>query len=291
MTLLDHLQTGTTTICRAWSVTRRDGVVYGFTDHDLPLSFGGIDYLPDSGLTAKSLDLSTGLSVDNTEAVGVLSATYITEADITAGRYDGAEVRFWQVNWADPSQYLLRFSGTIGEITRSGPQFQAELRGLTEALNLPMGRVYQRDCAALLGDADCGFDTSADGFRHEGAVLASTGRSFRFAGLTEFDPGWFERGRLTVLSGEAKGQIGLIKVDRYDPGDIRVIETWTPVGGAVAAGDLIRVEAGCDRSLSACRYKFGNVPNFRGFPDIPGQDWLISTPLRAGVKDGGSLRS
>ena len=30
-----HLETGTTTLCRCWAVTRRDGELYGFTDHDL----------------------------------------------------------------------------------------------------------------------------------------------------------------------------------------------------------------------------------------------------------------
>ena len=30
------------TIARAWAVTRRDGLVLGFTDHDRMLAFGGI---------------------------------------------------------------------------------------------------------------------------------------------------------------------------------------------------------------------------------------------------------
>ena len=37
-----HLQTGATTVARAWSITRRDGLQLGFTDHDLPLVFDGL---------------------------------------------------------------------------------------------------------------------------------------------------------------------------------------------------------------------------------------------------------
>ena len=48
-----HLRSGATTLCRAWALTRRDGVVYGFTDHDMDLSFYGIVFRADSGLAAR----------------------------------------------------------------------------------------------------------------------------------------------------------------------------------------------------------------------------------------------
>ena len=39
-----HLAEGLTTVCRCWAVTRRDGVTYGFTDHDMDLVFDGITF-------------------------------------------------------------------------------------------------------------------------------------------------------------------------------------------------------------------------------------------------------
>ena len=57
-----HLETGITTTCRAWAVRRRDGVEMGFTDHDSALSFDGIDFRADTGLSAKALQQTTGLS-------------------------------------------------------------------------------------------------------------------------------------------------------------------------------------------------------------------------------------
>ena len=65
-----HLATGLTSVCRCWAVIRRDGVAYGFTDHDLSLNFDGLTYRADTGMSAKALVQSTGLSVDNTEAMG-----------------------------------------------------------------------------------------------------------------------------------------------------------------------------------------------------------------------------
>lgn len=288
--LLDHLATGTTTVCRAWAVTRADGTVLGFTDHDRALRFGGISFKAESGLTAKALQQSTGLSVDNTEAMGALSDAAITEADILAGRYDGAEVESWLVNWADVSQRMTLFRGTLGEITRAGGAFHAELRGLAERLNQVQGRVYHRHCSAVLGDGQCRFDTSLPGYFTEAAVQAvDSAAVLDFAGLGTFEDRWFERGRLRVLTGAATGLAGFVKSDRLASDGRRRVELWQRLGADLAPGDLIRLEAGCDKRSTTCRQKFNNFLNFRGFPHIPGEDWLTSYPSSTTVNDGGSL--
>ena len=53
----------TETIARAWAVTRGDGMVLGFTDHDMALRFEGIEFRPDSGLSARAVVQGSGLSV------------------------------------------------------------------------------------------------------------------------------------------------------------------------------------------------------------------------------------
>jgi uncharacterized phage protein (TIGR02218 family) len=288
--LLAHLAGGVTTLCRAWAVQRKDGTLLGFTDHDRDLTFEGIVFRAGTGMTARALVQTTGLAVDNSEAVGALSSDAVTEADLIAGRYDGAEVRCWLVNWTDVAQRLLQFRGSLGEIVRSGGAFRAELRGLTEEMNQPQGRVYQRDCAAILGDARCGFDLSSPGFSVEVAIeTLSEGRVFGVSGLSGFAAGWFEKGRARLLDGKARGVIGLIKFDRVD-GNRRVFELWNRIGPEVAAGDRLRLEAGCDRRAATCQVKFGNFNNFRGFPHIPGEDWLLSYPTDSGPNDGGKLQ-
>ncbi|MFD0859562.1 DUF2163 domain-containing protein [Roseovarius aquimarinus] len=285
-----HLKSGVTTTCRAWALTRKDGEVLGFTDHDGALVFDGITFRADTGLSAMALQQTTGLSVDNTEAIGALSDASIREEDIEAGRYDGAEIRAWLVNWQDVGQRHLQFRGTIGELRRSGGAFEAELRGLTESLNRPIGRVYQKPCSAVLGDRACGFDMGQPGYATERKPAdIEERRVFRFQAFGGFDAGWFKHGRLIVLEGAAKGLHGLIKRDAED-GGWRIVELWHPIRADVRPEDAVRLEAGCDKRAETCRLKFENLHNFQGFPDIPGDDWSISDPSRSSRLDGGSRR-
>lgn len=289
--LEETLASGVTTLCRCWAVSRRDGQVLGFTDHDLTLQFEGIEFRADAGLTASEIAQTTGLSVDNTEAMGALSDPLINEIDIDAGKYDGAEVREWLVNWADVTERRLRFRGTIGEIRRGSGAFHAELRGLTEVLNQPQGHMYQRSCGAVLGDARCRFDLTTAGFFEERVFeQIVTARVFTFSNMGNFPLGWFEGGRLIVTSGDAAGLDAVIKRDSHQSDGSRQFVLWEGLGVLPEPGDQLRLEAGCDRRFATCQAKFANHENFRGFPDIPGEDWLVSVPARAASQDGGSLR-
>lgn len=285
-----HLATGATEVCRCWRLTREDGFSLGFTDHDRALAFDGCDFRPETGLSARALSQSTGLAVDNTEAVGALSDAAITEADIAAGRYDGAKIEAWLVQWSAPENRVLQFRGQLGELTRSGAAFNAELRGLSERMNIATGRVYQRACTAVLGDADCGVDLSRDGFLVEAEIVSvSENRVLLLAVATQFAPRWFERGHCRVLTGAAQGLRGAIKIDRI-AGDLRRVELWDRLRNDMAVGDQVQLRAGCDKRMETCRLKFGNILNFRGFPDLPGDDWLIAHPSRVSARDGGSRR-
>lgn len=285
-----HLATGTTGVCRCWRVSRRDGVQFGFTDHDRPLVFDGTSFRPESGLSAAALSQSTGLSVDNTEAVGALRDEAITEADIAAGRYDGAKIEAWLVQWDAPENRALQFRGSLGELTRAGGAFVAELRGLSEQMNIAMGRVYQRACSASLGDRACRFDLGTPGYGIEAEITAVQKARVFWLSLPEpFALRWFERGDCRVVSGAASGLSGPIKIDRIE-GDLRRIELWDGLRIDVAVGDRVRLTAGCDKRFDTCRLKFVNHLNFRGFPDLPGDDWLLAHPTRVSARDGGSRR-
>lgn len=288
--LYSHLASGSTTVCRAWTVRRRDGLVLGFTDHDRDLLVDGVSCRADTGMTARALQQTTGLSVDNSEAFGALSAAAITEADLTAGRFDGAEVQAYLVNWAAPQDFLLQFRGSLGEISRADGSFKAELRGLTELLNRPHGMAYTPGCSAVLGDGRCRFDLRQPGYFAEVAVNATDdGRIFTFYDFASFDERWFEGGRFTPISGAASGLVGVVKIDRQT-GRERRIELWQSLRAPITAGDMVRIEAGCDKSATTCRVKYSNFPNFRGFPHIPGEDWLASYPV-PGRPNGGLRRS
>ena len=102
-----HLDDGATTLAWCWKITRADGRVLGFTDHDRGLSFGGTDFEPESGLSASEIRAGSDLSVDSQDAEGALTDNGITETDIRDGLWDNAEVEVWRVNWQDPAQRAL----------------------------------------------------------------------------------------------------------------------------------------------------------------------------------------
>lgn len=286
--LHDHLSTGLTRVCQCWALERLDGVTYGFTDHDRPLTFDGITFAADSGLSAKALSSSTGMSVNNTEAVGLLQSDVISDADIAAGRYDNAKVTNWLVQWDNVEARQIKFRGSIGEITRRNGSFEAELRGLTDALNQPQGRSFLKTCSAVLGDVACKVNLDDPAYRVEIAVTEVGSNGVLRLGVGGYADGWFSHGTLYVLDGDAKGLHGAIKIDQQTDG-VRQIVLWEPIKATLKPGDRVRLTAGCDKRGATCREKFANFVNFQGFPHIPGDDWLMSVPRASSSADGGSL--
>lgn len=267
----------TTTMARAWAVRRNDGLELGFTDHDAVLHFAGLRFHPRAGMAARALVQGTGLAVDNSEAVGVLSDDAISEVDLRAGRWDGAEIRLWEVDWSAPARHRLMFRGTLGEVSHSGGGFRAELRGLSEPLNQPRGRVYHPRCSAVLGDGGCMADLSRPGYRAEGVIEAVvTPSEWIVAGFAGHDNGWFAGGRVALTGGRGEGLGAVVRLDEALPGGRRRIALWQAPGSVPDAGDALRLEAGCDKSAATCRLKFDNYLNFRGFPHLPPEDWLLA---------------
>lgn len=272
-----------TNIAKAWLISRADGLVLGFTDHDQEMQFDGVRFRPDSGMTARAVAQASGLSVDNSEAEGALSADAITGADLMAGRWDGAGLRMWEVDWRDVSNRRLVFRGSLGEVSHSAGRFRAELRGLSEPLAAPAGRVFHPRCSARLGDSLCGLRVSDPALSGEFVVAqVEGGRNLRFAGAGGFEPGWFARGVLRVLTGAAKGLEVAIKGDIAVSSGGREVELWHSPAVNLQPGNRVLLIAGCDKRAGTCRLKFGNFMNFRGFPHMPKEDWLLTPKAGSG---------
>jgi uncharacterized phage protein (TIGR02218 family) len=197
-----HLNSGTTTLCWCWKITRNDSTTLGFTDHDGAVTFDGTIYEAVSGFTATEVQSTLGLAVDNLTVLGALSADAITEADLAAGLYDNASIEIWRVNWTAPDQRVLMRKGNLGEVKRGKTAFQAEVRGLAHLLNQPVGRAYGYSCDADLGDMRCTIDLSNPLYRGAGTVAAITDqRRLTASGLDGFADQWFSGGKLTWTSG------------------------------------------------------------------------------------------
>ncbi len=275
--LAAEFASGATTLCRCWRATRRDGRRFGFTDHDRDLAFDGATFLASSGLEASEAESLLGLAVGGGEIAGALSADAVSEADIETGAWDGASVETWLVDWRDPERRMLLDAGTIGDIRRVGRAFSAELRSLAHRFDQEQGRRYVALCTAELGDEKCRVDMSAVS-RRATAVVQSVGDrgSFTVADLPGFPPGLFTGGLARFTTGANAGTALPILAHASSNGGGEAIALWTPPPKPIAAGDAVTLTVGCDKRFATCRERFANSLNFRGFPHIPGNDFVTA---------------
>ncbi len=106
--------------------------------------------------------------------------------------------------------------------------------------------------------------------------------------LTDYASGWFSRGNITFTSGANAGSTFEVKQHGMSAASVGV-ELWTAPSQPFATGDAFTIDAGCDKHLATCRDKFANVANHRGFPHLPGNEFVTGYPSADdGNNDGGS---
>lgn len=280
-----HLDSGTTTLSWCWKITRSDGQIFGFTDHDLVLAFAGTRFEPESGFMPSEIRAAQDFSVDAQDVEGALTSDRITETDILDGRWDNAGVEVWRANWASTDQRVLMRRGNLGDIRRGRTSFVAEVRSLAHWLNQTVGRTYQFSCDADLGDARCGVDLSSPLRSAAGTVAATTGdRAFEAVALADFATDVFSMGIVSWTTGANAGRKA--EIARFSSGTITLFEAPVrPIG----VGDGFVVTAGCDKQLATCSAKFANSVNFRGFPHMPGEDAVMRYPNQGDANNGNPI--
>ncbi|PWW02220.1 putative phage protein (TIGR02218 family) [Hoeflea marina] len=281
-----HLEGEATTTCHAWRLTRSDGLVLGFTDHDRDLDFAGCHFAAESGFVGSEVETGLGLGADSADVTGAFSAAAITTEDLTDGRYDSARVETFLVNWQSPEAHLLVSTRELGEVRASGDAYRAELRSLASRLDRPQGRVYARRCDADLGDHRCRVALDDPAFGGAGTVSAVLDESrLAVAGFEGFADGWFRHGRLRFDTGRFAGLSFEISEHRAGPGGV-TLELWSPLAALPEPESAVTLTAGCDKLFATCSEKFANILNFQGFPYLPGSDFAYGYADGDTVHDG-----
>lgn len=284
--LQSDLEAGVTTLCWCWRVTRSDGEIFGFTEHDKDLEIDGVTYRAGTGWTAGAQRSETGLSAARTSSFGGLDSQVITASDIDNGLWDYSRVEILRVNWSDPTQYWLAVTGEITDIKRSEVGFEAEISGLSARLNRKIGRVFSRTCDAELGDARCGVDLeNADYIRSVTIADTQGSDEWGVTGAEDRDAGWFRHGVARFDTGPNAGAQLRITDHTIVQGETR-IRVERPPSVAVSVADTLTLQAGCDKTDATCRLKFSNLINFQGFPHMPGNDLLLRHASREVRRDG-----
>jgi uncharacterized phage protein (TIGR02218 family) len=255
-------------------VTLKTGEKLGFTDHDVNLHFDGTNFEASAGFTASSIESSLGFSVDNMEAEGALQSTKLDDVRLKAGDFDHATIEVWRVNWQDVAQRVLMRKGHLGEVTYGDGAFTAEVRGLAHVLSQQKGRLFQFGCDAQLGDVRCGVNTANPTFTDGGVVVDVEDSAVILSGVSFVDD-WATRGVLRFNSGAGAGRSLAVKRQRRSGSYVRA-ELSAALSFTVVVGDAVQLVAGCDKQFTTCQQKFNNAPNFRGFPHMPGTDFVTS---------------
>ncbi|MEP9359329.1 DUF2163 domain-containing protein [Sphingomonas sp. KR3-1] len=257
-----------TTLALCWRIERRDGVTIGLTAHDRDIVWDGLVHHAAPGMLPSAITRGAGLDPASMDVTGALTSAAIGEADLLAGRWDGARVAIFACDWTDPGSQVALGEGTIGAVeTRSG-MLTAELRGAMAALERPVVEATSPECRADLGDKRCRVAMAG---RRRFAVVTAIADTLLTLDAAEPAANCYGQGRLRWIGGANSGLEGAIL---SSDGATVTLRRPPPVD---APGRVLLIE-GCDRTLATCAGRFGNALNFRGEPYLPGIDLLTRYP-------------
>lgn len=279
--LAAHIAGDALSLATLWRITRADGEIFTFTDHDQDIVYGGETYSAALGYQRSAISSGADLAVDETELMGLLDSASINEAELRAGVWDFADVRIFVVNWTDLTQGELKLRrGKLGEvIVRDDGSFQAELRGLAQPLQSMVGSLYQAECRADLGDARCKVNLAfGSGWTQEGTintVSSSVSLVLENDGIGAYADAYFEGGVAIWQTGTNAGVVREVLVWNQAG---RVLTLLAPPPFAPEVGDVLHIQPGCDKRAATCKATFNNFLNFRGEPFVPGANAILETP-------------
>ncbi len=255
-----------TTLAFAWRVERRDGITLGFTSHDRDLSIGGLIHRTAPGMLPSAIERSDGLDADDVQLSAALTSDAFADADLMAGRWDGAALTLSAVDWTAPDVApVTLLTGEFGEVEIKDNGFAVGLRGAPAVLDAAVVEETSPECRAQLGDRRCRVDLS--GRRNSTVVVSVLGRVVTLgAALADGD---FAYGALRWLTGDNAGMESRIVANAGATVTLRDVPAF-----AVAAGTQVELIQGCDKRFATCIGRFGNAVNFRGEPHLPGNDLL-----------------
>ena len=147
--LLVDIEAGT--VCTLILVTLTNGTVYGFTDHDAPLTVNGQTYVPVAGNCAIKLNLTSDASVSKQDMTSQW-LPIASEADLLEGLYDFAQVNVQLASWKDPSfGSVTIFAGRIGRISWTDQGFTASAFSNMWQLQQNIGIEFTANCRHKFG--------------------------------------------------------------------------------------------------------------------------------------------
>lgn len=172
-------------------------------------------------------------------------------------------VRRMHIGEADAPIYWI---GTVTNVKRLGnADAQVLGRPLTGSFKRTGLRLcWTRECPHFLYDPGCKVNPAA--FRVDAVILAKTGTTITLDNVGGKADSWFTGGYVEWEI-NADGTIERRMIESH-AGNVLVIFGVTD---GLEIAHNVAIYPGCDRTPTTCSAKFNNLPNYGGFPFMPGQ--------------------
>lgn len=276
--VLGHGSACVTERCQIWKITRRDGRVFRYTSHDRAVFYGGETYSACRSLNPSASENASSLgSVGNMELLGIIDDDGISEADLYGGLFDDAFVTVDLITWGVGTEVPRRLAaGWTGTLSQGESHFKLEVLGPGARLEQQaLVQMVTPGCRWVFGSAQCGVD--AEALKLVGTVVSAKTRGAFTATLPASPAGrQWENGRVRWTVGVNAGQITETKTVDFATGQVVL---WASPGFLPEAGDTFDLIPGCDFNRDGGCTVYANVINFGGFPDLPGADAILETPV------------
>lgn len=285
--LRNEFAKGSTTRAWCWYFEQRGGAIFTVTTWARDLLIDGLVYSAREGVNPMAIESTADGAVSNSEITGALSDDFVTEEQIVGGVWDNCFVSVFEVNARDLTMGRMALvSGWLGGISTGRLDFKAEMRSLAQALQQPIGDLYQPMCRSRLGDSMCKVDLAPLTITST-LTAVSTRRTVTDSTRSGDADDRYGAGLLTILAGPYAGT--QMEVHAFTAG---VFTLALPLPFDPTVGLAYSVTPGCRKrhergglfpaGVSDCRDKFNNVINFQG-------EWPAGFPGNNRILGLGSL--
>jgi uncharacterized phage protein (TIGR02218 family) len=164
------------------------------------------------------------------------------------------------------------FVGEVRDITVSTLTATINVVSLAYKFDMPLPKnSYSPSCSNTLFDSKC---TASKAAFTVAKTVTATSTNFKVYtdNIIGASPARWENGTITFTSGVNIGITRTIKIASGPTPTIFTVSNPFPLPPSIS--DTFTVTAGCDKSMSVCDGRFGNLANFRGFPYVPNPETL-----------------
>jgi uncharacterized phage protein (TIGR02218 family) len=173
------------------------------------------------------------------------------------------------------SELVVAWVGTVKSNARDTARATNKVvcKMLVASLNRPGLRLsWGRNCPHALYDQMCRVDP-AD-FATTVQVDSVVGNRITSAAVDLIDDHYLVGGYLEFIR-TSVGAVERRAIEENIGSQINVLG----VADGIQVGDFITVYPGCARTVAACKNKFNNLPNYGGFPHLPGKSPFDGDPV------------